>query len=135
MKYLGIDFGLNNIGFAVSEGLLAQPLKKNVHIKNSSSSLEKHLARTLAIIKQLAIEHIVVGKTRGPIGQEAKKFGQLLVEKTGLPVDYQEEEFSTEKAVRQMIESGKPKSARKIQNHNVAAANILQDYLERVKSS
>lgn len=126
MKYLGIDFGLSHLGFAVSEGDIAEPLKENVSYE-TPEELYKKITRFIQAYKA---ENLVIGLSKGEIGEKAKRIGEKLTDLTGLPVFYQDEDLSTKKAVSQMLESGMRKSKRQIMDHNVAAANILQDFLE-----
>ncbi len=115
MKYLGIDFGVSHLGLAVSDGEIAEPLKTNSKISQ--------------IIKTYQIEQIVIGVTDGKIGDQARIFGEKLKNASGLPVYYQNEDMTSLRAVSQMVQSGKRKSLRQTMDHAVAAANILQDFL------
>ena len=127
LRYLGIDFGLSHLGFAVSDGEIAEPLKDNFTIDSSG---EKSLQPVLRMIQQYKIENLVIGVVTGVIGEKAKAFGEKLRNLTNLPVVYQDETLSSVRAVSQMVESGMRQSQRQTMDHNVAAANILQDYLD-----
>lgn len=127
MKYLGIDFGLSHLGFAVSDGEIAAPLKDNFTVDSSD---EKSLQPVLRMIQQYKIENLVIGVVIGVIGEKARAFGEKLRNLTNLPVIYQDETLSSVRAVSQMVESGMRQSQRQTMDHNVAAANILQDYLD-----
>jgi RNase H-fold protein (predicted Holliday junction resolvase) len=54
---------------------------------------------------------------------------------TSLPIYYQDETLSSVRAAQQMVESGMRQSQRQVMDHNVAAANILQDYLDSLKNA
>lgn len=130
MKYLGVDFGLSHLGFAISNGDIAEPLKIETNYKTN----EELFAKTTQVVKMYEVENVVIGVSDGKIGDFAKQFGEKLQDLAGLNVFYQDEDFSTQKAVSQMIESGKSKTERRTMDHNVAAANILQEYLDSINS-
>jgi len=118
MKILAIDFGLKKIGLAVSEGILAEPLgivKKKEQIKK--------------ICERYKIEKIVIGLSEGKMAQKTKQFGQKLSRETGLPVVYQDETLTSREAQNLMIKIGKSKKGRKKGDHAIAAALILNEYL------
>lgn len=128
MKYLSIDFGLSHLGFAMSNGDIAEPLKENVSYETEENLYKK----TVRIIHTYQVENIVIGTTGGTIGEKARQYGDKLKHLIGLPVFYQNEDLSTQKAVSQMIEAGKKMSDRQTMDHNVAAANILQEFLDNL---
>ena len=132
MKYLSVDFGLSHLGFAVSNGEIAEPVKIDVVNK---ADMDKLIDKVLPIVQMYRAQNIVIGFTQGKVGRQAKIFGEKLKTATNLPVFFQEEEFTTQKAIKQMLESGKRKSRRQTEGHGLAAANILQEYLEKQKSA
>ena len=125
MKILGIDYGRKKIGLAVSEGLLAQPLKVLRYKKFNilCEQLEKK-------IKALGIEKIVMGISEGTMAEETKEFGRRLQEKLATPVEYQDETLTTKEAQRLSIEAGINRKKRKKMEDAYAAALILQAYLD-----
>ena len=102
---LGIDYGLKNIGLAISEGSITEPYKTVSGLKEIEN-----------IVKKLAITKIIVGISEGKSKQRALGFGKKLGSVLGLPVEYVDETLST-------YEAG-PKA------HAKAAAIILQRYLD-----
>ncbi|MBL7150412.1 Holliday junction resolvase RuvX [Candidatus Microgenomates bacterium] len=138
MKILGIDFGKKNIGLAIAEDFLPEPHSK-LKIKNafgpSSCRGEKlKIERIKRICETERIDKIVIGISEGRMARETRKFGERLKRATGLSVDYQDETLTSEEAKRLMVKIGKPKKKRQEQTDAIAAALILQDYLERKKS-
>jgi putative transcription antitermination factor YqgF len=129
MKFLGIDFGLTHLGFAISNGDIAESLKLDTTYKTDEDLFKK----VINVIRLHEVENIVIGLSDGPIGEKAKYFGSKLESLVGIHVFFQNEDFSTQKAVSQMIESGRKRSDRQTMDHNVAAANILQEYLDENK--
>ncbi len=128
MKYLGVDFGLKRVGLAISEGELASPLKVIEGRSLTDLSLK---------VSQLALnegfEKVIVGMPEGDTGEATKKFIELL-RKSGLAVEESDETLSTQDAIKLMVQLGKGKNARKI-NDAHSAAIILQNYLDSDKYS
>ncbi len=108
---LGIDYGLKNIGLAISEGQIAEPLE-TIGVRGQGAG-----AREIqGIVKKYQVNKIVVGISEGKSKQRALGFGKKLGSVLGLPVEYVDETLST-------YEAG-PKA------HAKAAAIILQRYLD-----
>ena len=121
MKYLGIDYGEAKIGLAVSDGEIAEPVGVFSHGQHRAIAL---------CCQQNKIEEIVIGISEGKIGEKTKKFGLELGKLTGLPVVYQDETLTSQTAAKKMVEAGKSKMRRRIDGHAVAAALILQEWLD-----
>jgi len=128
LKYLAIDFGLSHLGFAVSNGDIAEPLRVDVSYDKEEDLYKK----TINLIHLHQVENVVIGMSEGQIGEKAVQFGEKLKSLVALPIFFQNEDFSTQKAIGQMIESGRSRKDRQSMDHNVAAANILQEYLENL---
>lgn len=125
MKYLGIDFGLRRLGFAISEGELTAPLKV-VKVLGFQDALKK----TEEIVQSGEFNKIVVGLPEGKIGQTVLRF-VLALKKKGLNVITSDETLSSQQALEKMIELGIPKHKRRLTDDK-AAAIILQNYLDTV---
>ncbi|KKQ73825.1 MAG: Holliday junction resolvase YqgF, partial [Candidatus Woesebacteria bacterium GW2011_GWB1_38_5] len=101
MKYLGIDYGRKKIGLAVSDGVIAEPLRilryEDIRI------LREKLGK---IISEFGIQKIVIGISEGEMGRESKEFGRVLEEKIKTPVIYQDESLSTQTAQELSIGAG-----------------------------
>lgn len=120
--YLGIDYGLAHIGVAYSEHTLATPLPI---LPND----DRLIINLKSLIKEYHISHIVLGLPSGPVEQSVRSFAQKLESESGLPVIFHDETLSSHDAKSQLIASGASRS-RRGQEHSVAAALILEDYLE-----
>jgi putative holliday junction resolvase len=125
MKFLGIDFGLRKIGLALSEGLFPKPLKV-IRV----NSPEKSINEIKDIVNLEKIDKIIIGVSEGVIGEESKKFAELLKISTGLDVFTIDETFSTQNANSQLIFSGKQRKKRKQTEDAIAAALILENYFK-----
>jgi putative Holliday junction resolvase len=122
MKILGIDYGEKNIGLAISEGEIASPLGA-IDNKIWESGIRE-------ICQRETVDKIVIGISEGKMAEKTRQFGEELRKITGLPVEYWEETLTSKEAVKKMIEAGKPKMKKKLAEHAIAAALILQDYLD-----
>lgn len=123
MKYLAIDWGMKKLGFAISEGKIASPLK-SVEIQ----TLDQALNAVRQTAKQESADQILVGLPEGDMGRAVLKATTALREE-GLPVFLIDETLSTQQAQQAMIDSGVPQSKRQ-EDHGTAAAIILQSYLD-----
>ncbi|MFH0863967.1 MAG: Holliday junction resolvase RuvX [Candidatus Gottesmanbacteria bacterium] len=127
MKYLGIDYGNAKIGLAMSEGKLAEPIG-SIKTLNSKSQITN-------ICERDVIEKIVIGISEGKMAMQIKKFGDELETVINIPIEYWDETLSSIQAREKMIEAGKPQMKKKTDEHSIAAALILQDYLDNKKDS
>lgn len=136
MRTLALDIGRRRIGVAVSDplGLVARPVE-TVH----SVSLNADAERITEIARDMEAEKIVIGDPihmngdPGAMSNRAHKFGDKLAEVSGLPIEYCDERLTTVEAQRILQDQGvSPKKAR-LQIDAVAAAVILQSYLNTLK--
>jgi len=133
VRILGIDPGERRIGLAVSDegGVLARPLKVV-----ERRSWAEDLAEIEEVLKGLGVEAIVVGhplNMDGSAGRQARRAERLaerLRESAGLPVMLYDERLSTRSALSIRSEAGSRGKRRREEIDAVAAAVILQDYLE-----
>lgn len=131
-RSLGLDIGDKRIGVALSDpqGMLASPLT----IINRKDDLTDVEAIT-TIIDQNQVGQIIVGLPLymdGSISNQAKKvqtFTQELGNRTEVPIEFRDERLTTVSAKRLMETVRK---SRKTRDDAVAAALILQSYLDEV---
>lgn len=122
MKILGIDYGRKKIGLAISEGILATPLTV-VKEKQPLAAIKK-------ICLDQQITEIVIGLPESGIVEEIKLFAKELSAITGLTVAFQDETLTSRSALAKMIAAGKKRKFRRQKEDAVAAALILESYLE-----
>lgn len=127
---LGIDYGLRNIGLAVSYGFLAEPVR-TLKVKDKPEAIKK----IKRIIKEKQISKVVLGITEKEMADKTKDFAQALREATKLPVVLWDETLTTHEARQKMFESGRPRAKRKTAEHQIAACLILQEYLDSLERS
>jgi putative Holliday junction resolvase len=131
MAILGLDVGEKRIGVALAEGLLAIPLTV---IDRRVEETDMELI--MALVEEYKAERIVVGLPRlmnGDIGTQAEEtlsFSGALAEHVDIPVDTWDERLSTVTAERLLIDTGMKRKKRKGKIDAMAAAIILQAYLD-----
>jgi putative Holliday junction resolvase len=133
MRVLGIDPGARRIGLALSdpEGQFALPLEA-VQARGT-----EHVVQQLAAeaVRQQA-ERLVVGLplrldgSEGESARLARKLAARLHAATGLPVVLWDERLTTRAAERALAEAGAHGARRKRAVDSVAAALLLQSYLD-----
>ena len=133
MRSLGLDIGDKRIGVALSDpqGILASPFTI-INRKDERLDIEA----ITGIISQNQVEQIIVGLPRsmdGSIGKQAEKvkaFTQKLCEHTDVPVQFRDERLTTVSAKRLRQAVNRKKTREKVRYDAMAAALILQGYLD-----
>lgn len=136
MVAMGIDPGGRRIGIALSDptGLLA-----SAHSVLRRTSLERDLEALRRVAEEHRVEMIVVGlplHLSGREGEEAERaraFAARVEESLGLPVQLVDERLSSREAERQLLESGVRRDRWKERLDAVAAAVVLQGYLDSIR--
>ena len=136
MRIMGLDFGSKTVGVAVCDplGITAQTVETIT--RASENKLRQTLARIEQLIGEYEIERIVLGypknmnNTVGERAEKTEEFKAALERRTGLPVVLWDERLTTVAAERVLIESGVRRENRKKSVDQIAAAMILQGYLD-----
>ena len=116
-----------------SNGVLASPLTI-IDRRDERQDIEV----IINLIDQHQVKQIVVGlplSMNGSIGKQAEKvkaFVQKLCSQTQVPVEFRDERLTTVSAKRLMQTARGKKSRRKARDDAVAAALILQGYLDEI---
>jgi putative Holliday junction resolvase len=134
-RVLGVDLGTVRVGLAVSDpqGILASPFEV---IERTDAPAE--IARR---VSELGCEEIVVGipfsldGTKGSAADAAEEFAKQLESETLLPVVRWDERLTTVQAERSMRAGGKNAKQQRGSIDKVAAALILQAFLDSRRSS
>jgi putative Holliday junction resolvase len=135
MRILCLDVGSRRIGVAISdpEEILATPLTVVDHEDETSVMVSLR-----DLIHEKEVERIVVGMPfsleggKGPQAVEVEDFIRRLAQHTDVPIETWDERFSTATAQQMMADAGVKRSRRKENIDALAAAVILQAYLDRV---
>ena len=143
MRILGLDYGTKTVGVAVSDPLeiTAQPVETIE--RKSANKLRQTLARIETIIEEYGavseqekIGRIVLGypknmnNTEGDRCEATRAFKEDLERRTGLEVVLWDERLTTVEAERILMDSGVRRENRKTYIDKMAAAVILQNYLD-----
>jgi putative Holliday junction resolvase len=129
-RVLGVDCGTKRVGVAISDGLrmLASP--------HSVFDRDDSVEGIAGLVEANDIGLIVVGLPAGLSGvetwstEDARNLGEELRRRTGVDVEFFDERFTTRMAESSLIESGMKRRDRRATVDKVAAAIILQDYLD-----
>lgn len=136
MRIMGLDYGSKTVGVAVSDelGVTAQPVETIE--RKSENKLRRTLARIEEIIDEYGVSFVVLGypknmnNTEGFRAHATEEFREKLERRTGLDVVLQDERLSTIESERILMESGVRRENRKAYVDKMAAAVILQGYLD-----
>lgn len=134
MRALGVDLGSKRIGIAVSDrtGTIATPLT----VLQRSGSVARDHQQIARLVLEEEAEVVVVGLPRnmdgslGPAARAAMKEAEALATVVGVPVLTSDERRTTVTADRAMIEAGLDAKQRRKIVDKVAAAVLLQHWLD-----
>lgn len=133
-KTLGIDYGRRRIGIAICGPLkIANPLTV-IHRKNTDVIEELQ-----TIIEENDIGKIVIGlpknmdNSEGEMVKEVHDFAKELQDQFSIPIVFSDERLSTWEAQNSLKNLGMSPSKRKKIIDAVAAALILQNYVDQQK--
>jgi len=137
MRTMGLDVGSKTVGVALSDalGVIAQP-----HSTLRRKNLRVDVEALADLAKAHEVHQYVVGlplhmnASEGNSAQVARKLGESLQEATGLPVHYWDERLSSVMAERALMEASLSRDKRKQLINHVAAALILQSWLDAQES-
>ena len=137
MRILGIDYGSRRLGLALSDsmGITAQPLASL-----ERASLAQDLAKLSKIAAERDVKRAVIGLptnldgSPGALWEEAEAFRVSLENELDLPVDGWEERLTTVEAERLLVTADLSRRKRRQVIDKVAAAMILQSYLDAHRS-
>ena len=130
---MALDIGDKRIGVALSDPsrMLATPLTI-IERKNDAAAV----AAIAKIITEKQVARVIAGMPYAPdggVGQQAQKtqdFAEQLRARLKVPLEFRDERLSTATAQRLIREAATKKSAKKAPDDAIAAAVILQEYLD-----
>jgi putative Holliday junction resolvase len=137
-RLMGLDLGTKTIGLALSdvERRIATPLEtiRRVKFKADATAMlalaEKHGVAALVIGLPLNMDG-----SEGPRAQATRAFVRNLSALSPLPVLFQDERLSTAAVTRTLIDADASRSRRAQLVDKLAAAYILQSFIDRVNAS
>jgi putative Holliday junction resolvase len=132
-RILAVDPGSRRVGVAVSDptATIAQPLG-SVPAEPASTLVE----RLAGLAREQEATHLVVGLPRrmdggqGPEAKAARALAEELRRASGLPVTLVDERLTSVAAERALLATGASRARRRQLSDQVAAALILQSYLD-----
>jgi len=135
MRALGVDPGTKRIGLAVSDltGTIASPFA----VLQRSKSARHDLAEIARIARSEEAEVVVVGLplnmdgSHGPAAKAATAVARRLATLVDVPVELHDERRTTVTADRAMLEAGLNAIERRQRVDKVAAAVMLQSWLDK----
>jgi putative Holliday junction resolvase len=132
-RAMGLDVGDRRIGIAIADelGTIASPLATVARGKGD-------LAQIRGLAQDRGVSHLIVGLPTGLSGREGpqaaavRAFAEILRSAVApeMHVEFWDERLTTTVAERTLRESGRRRKQRKEQIDAVAAAVILQGYLD-----
>ena len=139
MRVLGLDYGSKTVGVAISDTLGWTAQSVETITRKSENKLRQTLARIEELAKLYEADRIVLGYPKHMNNDEVERcarteeFKEMLERRLGLPVILQDERMSTVSAERILMEGNVRRENRKEYVDKMAAAFILQTYLDRIK--
>jgi putative Holliday junction resolvase len=130
---MGLDIGEKRIGVALSDPdhILARGLRV---VRRRSK--EADMALMASLVEEHEVEKIIVGhpvRLDGRAGEQASRIESYAADlgtALGIPVVLWDESYSTRRAREAMIDAGRGRKERRKRLDAVAAAVILQDYMD-----
>lgn len=132
-RALGLDPGQRRIGVAISDplGMIAQP----------HSVIDRQEEEPLDAIRNLVLDYdvsvVVIGLPislsgrEGPAAEAARVFAAEVSEAVDCEVELMDERFTSVRAEQSLLEANVRRERRRIVRDKVAAAVMLQAYLDR----
>lgn len=133
MKKIGLDVGDKRIGIAISDMLCMIASARESYVRKDEDTDLKYFAE---LAKAEGADAFVLGLpknmdgTEGPRAVLTREFGDKLQSASGIKVIYQDERLSTVAAERMLISADVRRDKRKKVIDKVAAAIILQNFLD-----
>ena len=131
MRILALDYGRKRVGVALTDplGMIAQPQPYLTHDKNLISNIQ-------AVIKEKGVEKIVLGLpltmngTDSEMTREVRTFAQKIQPLFEQPIVLYDERCTSSSANQVLLEGNVSRQKRKEKVDSIAAAILLQAYLE-----
>lgn len=130
-RVLGVDYGSKRVGLAISDalGLVAHPLR----VVPRDRAVEE-ISR---LVRDEEVTSVVLGLPtslsggEGPSAEQARRLGEEIATAAEVEVILVDERFTTRLADAALLDRGVKRGDRRRRVDKVAAAIILQEYLDR----
>ncbi len=135
-RLMAIDPGMKHLGIALSDlsGTIAKPFCIINH-----TSRENDVKKIIQMAIQNQVVKIIMGLSMdeegdpSPVGRNAKHLAEEIKNQVSVPVEYWDEYFTTNFAQETFLQAGVSKKRRKGHHDDLAAAILLQSYIESTK--
>ena len=132
-RYLAVDYGRKRVGFAIADpiGMIASPAGFITRREGKRAPITKIMARA----EELGAQGFVFGLPLDGEGHETdwtaevRAVGVEIAKRTGLPIRFLDERFTTAAALRTIKEMGESTRGRKGDVDALAATILLQQAL------
>ncbi len=136
MRVMGLDYGSKTVGVAVSDenGVVALP--KETIKRDRENKVRRTLAKIEELVEEYGVGAFVVGYPKhmdDSIGERVQKvewFAEELRRRTKIEVEFWDERLTTRSANEILKETGVRREDRKAYLDPMAAAILLQGYLD-----
>ena len=133
MRYLALDHGTKRIGVAISDELkmIAQPLE---YIP--TEPFGEFLVRLKQLLAEKEVERVFIGMPRnmdgtfGPAAEKVREFIAMLTPEISVPIKTLDERLTSAQANRVLVQANVRRADRKLKVDAMAAAILLQSYLD-----
>ena len=137
MRILAIDHGAKRIGIALSDELkmIAQPLEFI-----PAEPLVSFVKRLMQVVQEKEVELIIVGMPRnmngsyGPAAVKVEEFIEVLKSAVSVPIKIWDERLTSAQANRILLAGNVHREKRKQKIDKMAAAILLQSYLDNLQT-
>lgn len=131
MKYLAIDYGLKRTGLAVCDQ--SETICSPLAVLQTSDDLIGHIAQ---VIHEQQVQAVVIGlplnmdDSEGPQAKTARRFAESFKAQLDLPIYFQDERLTSYAAEDKLQQAELTRKKKKKRLDAVAAAQILETFLE-----
>ena len=137
-RILAIDYGRKRIGLALSDelGITAQPLQTLMH-KNRRDDVRRlrDICRAHGVARILVGHPVHITGEAGEMADEASRFAGRLRKELGIEVELADERLTSWEAENTMAEFGSSRQRKNASVDAVAAAILLREYLDKMRTS
>ncbi len=133
---MALDLGKKRIGLAISDelGITAQGLE-TLERRGRREDVEelRRLANQRGVTRFLIGDPLHMSGDSSRQGEYTREFAGELSRKTGLPVEFRDERWTSKEAERTLRGSGVANDKRKAAIDRLSAVILLQDYLDSLR--
>jgi len=132
MRYLAIDYGNKRTGLAICDA--NQTIVSPLTVIHGQKDL---VQRVLDVVEAECVEALVLGlplnmdDSEGPQAKLVRRFAETLKARLDIPIHFQDERLSSFAAAEKLAPAGLARKKARQRLDAVAAAQILEAFLER----